>query len=262
MSKTIAIRISDDAHSALAAHCQAKGLTMTELLTPIINGLIELPPTPASPLELRVMELENQLTQHKKCLDGCAHELVALYARLDVLEDNSEHLEHCFDQDTPKLADLTQIPNVGNSDVYTPNLVLPEDSPKSHFPEHTTDQPQPEQTPEAIDLKATEVLAVPEQIGDILSPVSSRVSGEECNGTSENLDLTSSDPDIEQAIIAVLKPYPKGGYYFRSEYLGQTKILKAYRDQATQMGFVPKDLYVEGGRLTGWLNKDYCLTAV
>lgn len=224
MSKTIAIRVSDDAHSALAAHCQAKGLTMTELLTPILLGLIDLPPTPASPLELRVMELETltalqqtKLDSLTRCLDGAAIQLVECFERLDVLEDDSEHLEHCFDQDTP--------------------------DPK----------------PEAIDLKATENLAAPEQIGVKISPVSSRVSDMGCNGTS---DEPLSNPDIEQAIIAVLKPYPKGGYYFRSEYLGQTKILKAYRDQATQMGFVPKDLYVEGGRLTGWLNKDYCLTDV
>jgi hypothetical protein len=61
MSKTISLRVSDDVHSALASQCLATGQTLTELLTPHILGLIELPPSPPEPLELRLMELETQM---------------------------------------------------------------------------------------------------------------------------------------------------------------------------------------------------------
>ncbi len=221
MSKTIAIRVSDEVHSALAAQCLATGQTMTELLNPHILGLIDLPPAPADPLEARVMELETltelqqtQLTQHKSVLDGVACELVALYARLDIIDTSANHLEHCFDQATP--------------------------------------DPQPE----AIDLKATEKPSDPEQIGVKRSPVSSRDSGEGCTSTSGTVD-----PDIQQAIIAALRPYADGGYYFRSEYLGQTKILHTYRQQAIQMGFSSQATKIAGERVRVWLNREYCLQA-
>jgi hypothetical protein len=61
MSKTIAIRVSDEVHSALAAQCLATGQTMTELVTPNILGLIDLPPAPASEIELRVLALEDRV---------------------------------------------------------------------------------------------------------------------------------------------------------------------------------------------------------
>lgn len=246
MSKTIAIRVSDDVHSALAAHCQAKGLTMTELLTPILLGLIKLPPTPISPLELRVMELETQLAQHKKCLDGVACELVTLYTRLDVVEDAATHLESCLE--SKPSCDRVSQKITAEIDKITPEYI--------EIPEDTQDEPKSV----AIDLKASENLAEPEPIEDILSPVSSRDSDGEGNGTS---DEPISNPDIEQAIIAVLKPYPTGGYYFRAEYLGQGKRLsRAYSEQAKKMGFVSKDLYPNGDRITGWMNRGYCLPTV
>jgi hypothetical protein len=61
MSKTISLRVSDEIHSALAAQCLATGQTMTELLTPHILGLIDLPPSPPDPLEVRLMALETQM---------------------------------------------------------------------------------------------------------------------------------------------------------------------------------------------------------
>jgi hypothetical protein len=195
---------------------------MTELLTPHILGLIELPPAPADPLEARVMELETltelqqtQLTQHKKSLDGVACELVALYARLDIIDASANHLEHCFDQDT-------------------------------------TDP-----SAEAIDLKATEKLSAPEQIGAKRSPESSRNSGEAGTSTSETVD-----PDIQQAIIATLKPYPSGGYYFRLDDLAKPELKATSMAQAKQMGFSSQGVKIEGKSIRVWLNKEYCLQAV
>lgn len=195
---------------------------MTELLTPHILGLIDLPPAPADPLEVRVMELETltelqqtQLTQHKKSLDGVACELVALYARLDIIDTSANHLEQCFDQEIP--------------------------DPK----------------PEAIDLKATEKLSAPEQIGAKRSPVSSRDSCEAGTSTSETVD-----PDIQQAIIAVLKPYPSGGYYFRIDDIEQPGLRAVIEQQAKLMGFSSQAIKIDRKPTRVWLNREYCLKAV
>ena len=70
MSKTIAIRVSDDIYSALEAQCQATGKTMTQLVTPIILGAIELPAAPLSPIEQRLAELETQMSEVANRLDA------------------------------------------------------------------------------------------------------------------------------------------------------------------------------------------------
>jgi hypothetical protein len=62
MSKTIAIRVSDEVHAALVAHLATTGLTMTELLTPVILGVIELPVAAADPIEVRMMALEDRVS--------------------------------------------------------------------------------------------------------------------------------------------------------------------------------------------------------
>lgn len=72
MSKTIAIRVSDEVHSALTAQCLATKQNMTELVLPHILGLIELPAAAASPIEVRMMALETQMLE--------------VAARLDVIE--------------------------------------------------------------------------------------------------------------------------------------------------------------------------------
>jgi hypothetical protein len=100
MSKTIAIRVSDEVHDELEKLSALTGKNKTELITPLILGLIDLP-TASDPLEVRVMALETQLTAYQKCVDGSACELAALYTRLDILEDAAHHLDHCFYQDTP-----------------------------------------------------------------------------------------------------------------------------------------------------------------
>jgi hypothetical protein len=95
----------------------------------------------------------------------------------------------------------------------------------------------------------TAISAEPEQPEPKRSPVSSRDSGEAGTSTA----------DIQQNIIAVLKPYPAGGCYFRSEQLGQTKILGTYRTQAMEMGFSSEVVSIDGEKIRVWLNRSYCL---
>jgi hypothetical protein len=100
-----------------------------------------------------------------------------------------------------------------------------------------------------IDPKTTAISAEPEQPEPKRSPVSSRDSGRGATSTA----------DIQQNIIAVLKPYPAGGCYFRSEQLGQTKILGTYRTQAMEMGFSSEAVSIDGEKIRVWLNRSYCL---
>lgn len=188
MSKTIAIRVSDGAYSALEAQCQATGKTMTQLVTPIILGAIELPPTPLSPIEerlavledrvLAITELETQMSEVVNRLDGIA---VAI-ASPDPSTDSKRSCESSFISDK--------------------------------------------------------------------------------GGTSTSEKLVAINPDICRAIIAVLKPHPESGYYFRSEYLGQTKISHSYRQQAIKMGFKSKPIDIDGKATRVWLNRDYCLQSM
>ena len=79
-------------------------------------------------------------------------------------------------------------------------------------------------------------------------------------GTSEK--PVAIYPNICEAIIAVLKPHPESGYYFRSEYLGQTRINHSYRKQAIKMGFIYKYIDIAGKTTRVWLNRDYCLQSM
>jgi hypothetical protein len=216
-SPTLALRIPPEVLAALDAKCLETGMNKSELALSFILKGLDLPPAPADPLEVRVMELETltqiqqtQLTQHKEILDGVACELVALYARLDIIDDSANHLEQCFYQEIP--------------------------DPK----------------PEAIDLKATQDLAAPEQIEDKSSPVSSR-------------DLTSagtSTPEFDRYAVPILKPYTSGGYYFRFEDIGQPDLKGTIQRQAKQLGFKSDPKQIDGKMLRVWLNREYCLPAV
>lgn len=117
---------------------------------------------------------------------------------------------------------------------------------------------------DAIDRDKTHPIASPEDTGSESVAVDSKRYAESSfildkGGTSTSLELVAIDPAICEAIIAALRPHPESGYYFRSEYLGQTKIKHSYRHQAMKMGFSSESTRIDGKPLRVWLNRDYRL---
>lgn len=101
MSKTIAIRVSDDIYSALEAQCLATGKTMTQLVTPIILGMIELPAAPLSPIEQRLAVIEDRVL----AITELETQMLGVVDRLDVLEAADKPTIAHFD---PKLAETSE----------------------------------------------------------------------------------------------------------------------------------------------------------
>ena len=87
MSKTIAIRVSDDIYSALEAQCQATEKTMTQLLTPIILGMIELPAAPLSPIEQRLAVIEDRVL----AITELETQMSEVVDRLDAIDRDKTH---------------------------------------------------------------------------------------------------------------------------------------------------------------------------
>ena len=87
MSKTIAIRVSDDIYSALEAQCQATEKTMTQLLTPIILGMIDLPAAPLSPIEQRLAVIEDRVL----AITELETQMSEVVDRLDAIDRDKTH---------------------------------------------------------------------------------------------------------------------------------------------------------------------------
>lgn len=116
-----------------------------------------------------------------------------------------------------------------------------------------------------LEVRVMELVTQMVEVIDRIDAIDSKRSSESSRDSVEagistpNSSAVTVDPDIQQAIMAVLRPHPDSGYYFRSEYLEQTKILHSYRTQAIQMGFSSEATKIDGKQIRVWLNREYCL---
>ncbi len=225
MSKTIAIRVSDDAYSALEAQCLATGKTMTQLVTPIILGMIELPPAPLSPIEQRLAVLEDRALAIAKL----GTQMSDVIDRLDAIDHNKQTIE-------------TLEPSaVMDRPIATPIAL----------PDPTKEQLKPDITQQAlfdIGLNPVEPVAIDHKI----SSESIRDSSEAGISTSE----------FAQYVESLLRAYSKGGYYFRFGDAVEPKLKTTIENQAKQLGFSSQPIKLGGKSVRVWLNREYCLQSV